>query len=138
MVRVMGDASALRVYDALKSHLGDDDARLFIEYIETTVREVRGDLATKPDLVGLQAGVEKHVTEVRSSLERQIAELRADVERQIAELRAEVEKEIAELRADLQRQIAEGRADLIRWMFLFWIGQVAVLFGLMKFVLAPS
>lgn len=30
---------------------------------------------------------------------------------------------------DLAKQIGEAKADLIKWMFIFWIGQVAVTFG---------
>lgn len=108
----MAAPSAVRVYEALKSHLGEEDARLFIEYIEDTTREARGELATKADL----------------------AELRAATKADLAALRADLEKQLASLKTE----IAEVKADLIKWMFLFWIGQVAVLFGLMKFVLAPA
>jgi len=30
----------------------------------------------------------------------------------------------------LRKEIAQAKADLIKWMFLFWIGQVATTFGL--------
>jgi len=30
----------------------------------------------------------------------------------------------------LRKEIAEAKADVIKWMFLFWIGQVAATFGL--------
>jgi hypothetical protein len=37
---------------------------------------------------------------------------------------------------DMQRlevKIAETRADLIKWMFIFWIGQLASLIAIAKF-----
>ncbi len=112
----MAASTAVRAYEALKAHLGEEDARLFIDYVEDSTRQARGDLATKADL----------------------AETRADLEKQIAQLRADLERQIAQLRADLGTQIAETKADLIKWMFLFWIGQVAVLFGLIKLLVTPS
>jgi len=97
----MAAPSALRVYDALKSHLGEEDARLFLDYLDATAREARGELATKADVAALKAELATGLAEVRT-------------------------------------EIAAFKADLIKWMFLFWIGQVAVLFGLMKLVLAPG
>ncbi|SHE96038.1 Protein of unknown function [Desulfofundulus australicus DSM 11792] len=44
-----------------------------------------------------------------------------------------IERRITETRADLEKQIAETKADLIKWMFLFWVGQVAVMVGVMSF-----
>jgi hypothetical protein len=45
-------------------------------------------------------------------------------------------REIADLHFDrfndrLEKRLAEQRADLIKWMFLFWIGTVVPLAGLM-------
>jgi hypothetical protein len=37
----------------------------------------------------------------------------------------EVKKEMA----DIRENAASNKAEIIKWMFLFWIGQVAVTFG---------
>ncbi len=37
----------------------------------------------------------------------------------------EVKKEMA----DIRENAASNKADIIKWMFLFWIGQVAATFG---------
>jgi len=36
----------------------------------------------------------------------------------------------SELRADFKVEVANTRADLLKWSFLFWIGQVAAISGL--------
>jgi hypothetical protein len=41
-----------------------------------------------------------------------------------------LEQRIAETKSDLEKQIANVRADMIKWMFIFWAGQVAVTVGL--------
>ena len=53
---------------------------------------------------------------------------RADLELTKGELRTEIEK----VRADLKTEIEKVRADIIKWMFLFWIGQVASIAALLK------
>ena len=115
----MAAVSTVRIYDTLKSHFGEADARDFIEYLEVLTREARGELVTKADL------------------KAEIAELRADLEKQISEVKTDLEKQIASLRTEFKTDLAEAKADLIKWMFLFWIGQVVAVFGLIKF-LFPS
>jgi hypothetical protein len=46
-----------------------------------------------------------------------------------------VGKEIAELSAKLETKIAESKADTVKWMFIFWVGQLAAMFGLLYFFL---
>ena len=43
-----------------------------------------------------------------------------------------IERRITETKAELQKQIAETRADLIKWMFIFWIGQVVAIAGILR------
>jgi len=39
-------------------------------------------------------------------------------------------EDIANLRAELKTDIAETKADIIKWMFIFWIGTIGVLSGI--------
>jgi hypothetical protein len=34
---------------------------------------------------------------------------------------------------ELKKEIAEAKAELIKWMFIFWVGQLAATFGLLYF-----
>ena len=38
----------------------------------------------------------------------------------------------AELKAELSTKIADSKAEMIKWMFLFWIGQMATTAALIK------
>ena len=38
----------------------------------------------------------------------------------------------ADLRTELSTKIADSKADMIKWMFLFWIGQITVTAALIK------
>lgn len=50
---------------------------------------------------------------------------------EIANTRAELQAGIAHTSAELRAEIARTRADLIKWMFVFWVGQVAVISGIL-------
>ncbi|MFQ6013905.1 MAG: hypothetical protein ACE5NP_00500 [Anaerolineae bacterium] len=57
---------------------------------------------------------------VEEKFERRLVE-------EISKLRGELREEMAGLRVEL----ANTRADLIRWMFIFWVGQVATILGIL-------
>ncbi len=95
-------------------------------------------------MTGIRADFASQVSLLRSDLERQIGEARSEAKAEIGSLRHEIKAEIGSLRSELKRDIAEARmatealgsqlrlemagqrADLIKWMFLFWVGTVAV------------
>jgi hypothetical protein len=41
------------------------------------------------------------------------------------------ERRLAEVCCELRQEIANVRADIIRWMFIFWVGQVGALLGIL-------
>jgi hypothetical protein len=47
-------------------------------------------------------------------------------------IRAEIKTSIADLRTELRTEIAHSKAEIIKWMFLFWIGQMATTAALLK------
>ena len=58
-------------------------------------------------------------------------QLRESIEQNFTRFDAKLEQRIAELRAELRGALADQRAELIKWMFVFWAGNVATLGGLM-------
>ena len=55
-------------------------------------------------------------------------QLRAEMKSLSAELRAEIKTSAADLRTEM----GQFKAEIIKWMFLFWIGQIAVTAALFK------
>jgi len=41
------------------------------------------------------------------------------------------ERRLSEEISKLAQSISETKADLIKWMFIFWVGQVAVILGIL-------
>ena len=40
-------------------------------------------------------------------------------------------QDIAELRSEFKQEIAELRSNLIKWMFIFWTGQIGAVIGIL-------
>ena len=41
------------------------------------------------------------------------------------------ERRLAEEVGKLRQEIAEVKADIVRWMFIFWVGQIGVITGIL-------
>jgi hypothetical protein len=137
---------------ALRERLGPDATAGFVEAMETARREWRDDV------VGVAAAnFERRLGEESSRLRIEMAQLRSDLRQEMAELRSDLRQEMAELRADLRQemtvlgvdlrqemmqlgaalreQMADGRFELIKWCFLFWLGQVVAVSGILALML---
>lgn len=55
-------------------------------------------------------------------------------ERRLVEVKGDLEKEITSTKADLEKEIANTKAELIKWMFIFWLGQIAVVVGVLAYL----
>ena len=61
----------------------------------------------------------------------EIGALRLDVAKEFASVRIEAAKEFAAMRVEL----AAKEVNLVRWSFLFWVGQLAAMTGIMTLLL---
>lgn len=52
-------------------------------------------------------------------------------ERRLAQEMGSLRIEMAGFRNDMVREIATTKTDILKWSFVFWIGQVAAIAGLM-------
>ena len=89
--------------------------------IPAAVRARLGDDAT----FGL---IELLETERREVGETVLATASDRFERRMAE-------EFARFRKDVVTELSNTRVDMLKWSFLFWIGQVAAVAGLLSFML---
>lgn len=67
----------------------------------------------------------------KGDLREETAKVREGLRDEIAEVREELRTGLAKVREEMARM--EGR--LIRWMFLFWVGQMAAMLGILALLL---
>ena len=99
----------IEIYEALKEKIGESSAKTLIEFIDLRVEK---EFERKKDILATK---------------QDIAELRAATKQDIAELRSATKQEISELEVKIEKT----KTDLIRWMFIFWVGQIGVLVAIL-------
>ena len=50
----------------------------------------------------------------------------------LGELKGDLREEITNTKAELKEDIANFKADIIKWMFIFWVGNIATIIAIIK------
>ncbi len=96
---------------------GDDIANELVEWFNQVDATYRSDLRELNEL---------NFQRFDARLEQRVAELRADFDRRFTQSDAK----LGVLEAKVDQRVAELRAELLRWMFVFWVGTIVPLGGL--------
>ncbi len=72
-------------------------------------------------------GAKELVEVINTSVTNAAQALRTNVNETVTE---RLEARIVETKAELKADIASAKAELIKWMFAFWVGQMAVIVAL--------
>ncbi len=101
--------TVLELYEKLKPKLGEEEARTLLEFVEASVER---KAATKEDLQRTELALREEIRHVDQALREEIHRLDQKIEA-------------------VKLDISAVKADLIKWTFGFWVGNVAVLSGIM-------
>jgi gas vesicle protein len=71
--------------------------------------------------------ITEEIGKVNERLTQEIGKVNERLTEEIGKVNERITEEIAGVRTDL----ANTRADLIKWMFIFWMGQVVALVGIL-------
>ncbi len=133
----LGEQATDELVDLLNQVAEDSRRETLAAVEEKFERRLTEELAvTNQHIVETKSALEQQIVETKSALEQQIAETKSALEQQIAALEARFDAKLAETKAELQAQIANVRADMIRWMFIFWVGQLAAIAGILYALLS--
>jgi hypothetical protein len=91
------------------------------------LHESLGDEATNDLFSWWEEAATVNRAAVREVADLYYARFEARLEKGLAEVRTEMASGLAQVRSEMASQ----RADLIKWMFLFWVGTMVPLAGLM-------
>jgi hypothetical protein len=117
-----------------------DDGIVVVEVRREHVLEMhvplalRGRLGTEATSGLLELLDETH----KETRERVITACTERFERRLVEEISGVRVQIAQAESSIREDIAAGRIDLFKWSFLFWIGQVLAIGGLVSVMLRLS
>jgi hypothetical protein len=105
----------ITVPEALREKLGPEGAKALADLLNETSVQTRENV------------IEVAADRFERRLAEELARLRAEIGLEIGRLRTESQSDIGKLRADMGA--FEGR--ITRWMFVFWIGQIGALLGIL-------
>ena len=126
---------ALKIYEAFREY-GEEKARILAEAFEELEKRYPQilDMVTKRDLTETELKLTKEIEQVRKEMKEMELRLQGEIEqvrKEMKELELRLQKEIEQVR----REISETKASLVKWMFLFWTGQIIAFAGLLKLML---
>lgn len=113
--------TVLELYEKLKPKLGEQEARSLLEYIDTSIEH---RAATKADL-------EHMGTALKADLERVATALKAELREEIHGVESGLREAIHRVESSLRQEIERGKSEMIKWSFLFWVGNVAAISGIL-------
>jgi len=100
--------SVITLPPVLQDKLGRDAAQALVELINES-----------------QADFKVDVIEIREE------RFETKLTREISDLRVEMIQRMADLETRLTHLIESGRSETLKWMLIFWVGQFAVLLGIL-------
>ncbi len=103
---------------ALLERLGVEASAVFVELIDNSRREA----------------VDEAVTEIADRYERFVEET-SKIRIEMAQMRGEFRQERAQFSSNLRVELAAGRFDLLEWAFMFWVGQLVSVVGIVALLL---
>ena len=116
---------AIKIYEAFREY-GEEKAKVIAEAFEEHDKrypQIR-DMATKTDLSETELRLMKEIELTR----KEIKEVELKLTREIEDVR----KEIKEVELKLTREIKQVESRMIKWMFMFWTGQVIAMIGIFQ------
>ncbi len=134
----------LKVYDAIKPRLGEEEAKMLLELIETKVdTEATGELVTKTHLTAelseFKSEVKAELSEFKSEVNAELAgfkaelsEFKAEVKTELSGFRAEVKTELSGFRAEFANLKTEITSGIIWKVLAISGGQLAILLAILK------
>jgi hypothetical protein len=83
----------------------------------------------KTEMIERFAGTDAKIADNKASLETKLADNIASLETKLADNIASLETKLAENKASLEAKMADNKAEMIKWMCIFWIGNVITVIG---------
>ena len=104
---------------ALQARLGPEATGGLLQLLHRSDLERRGDV----------------IAACTERFERRLVEETSALRVQLSQVESSLGQDIASMGSVLRSEIASGRVDLFKWCFLFWVGQVLAIGGLLAVML---
>ena len=97
------------------------------------ILEERFEKKLSVELVNLKLELMEKISSSAAQLNERITKTETQLNERITKVEAQLNERITtsseKLRAELVEKIANSKVDMIKWMFIFWIGNVITIIG---------
>jgi len=123
----------ITIPNTIREKLGDEGAEALTEIFNKIEERSKEDIIELAEqrFEKRPGRLDAKIEKVGVDLDVKIERVRADLDAKIEKVRVDLDAKIEKVKADLSVKIERVRADLIKWMFIFWVGQVGVLIGIL-------
>src|SRR5580765_523604 len=118
--------SSNRVPSELRERLGDEATLGLLELLESE----RAQWSERVLSVAADR-FERRLSEEISGMRVELHAGLGSVRQELATLRVETRQDLATARVEMHQMLANSRVETLRWSFVFWVGQVAAMAGLL-------
>ncbi len=122
------DAGAQALVDIFDK-VGQENKNAALELTEERFEKRMIQLDAKIDAV--ESRIEAKISSVKSELEVQIGSVKSELEVQIGIVKSELEVQISSVKSELEVRIERSQANIIKWMFIFWMGQMGTMIAIL-------
>ena len=129
----------IKLYDIArtKMNFNDDDAMEFVSSIHELNDQRFENLVTKEFLSekindvnirfnNLELSFEKRF----NGIDQRFIKLESTIDLRFTTANASNKQQFNEIKTNIDTKIAESKSELIKWMFIFWIGQMTITTGI--------
>ena len=119
---------------ALAERLGHGGTRGLVTLLDQAKAEWTEDVVTSA-VERFESRLTTEISSLRVDFTREMATLRQDMSNDMWALRQDMTNGMSALRQDFTEDVSSVRVELLKWSFVFWVGQVAAMAGLLAFML---
>ena len=116
----------IQVGKTLREKLGEEGVQELIDLINSSQQQQKEDILTF-----VEEKFERRLSEEISKLRVDMVEMNQQLRGEMVEMNQQLRGEMVEQMAKLRTEISQTRAELIKWMFIFWVGQVGMILGIL-------
>jgi hypothetical protein len=122
--------------------------RLHIAQVEMSIRRDRAEMGAgirlemtemgasiRQEMTEIGASIRQEMTGMGASIRQEMTEMGASIRQDMSRMDGSIRQDMAAMGAGIRQELAAGRVELLKWCFLFWIGQVFAVAGIMAMML---
>ncbi len=116
----------ITVPKVLRDKLGEDGADALVELFNQSEAQQKEDM-----LQFVEEKFERRLSEEVGKINQRITNETESLRVEIQQTRTDLFDRIERSHTDLVDRVETSRSDLIKWVFIFWVGQVGVIIGIL-------